>query len=119
MISQFLSLVAAACPGGHFLTFPTWYAYLPGKTSGGICSPYLTKLSEVWLVLAAILEILLQVASLVAVGFVVYAGFQFLTSQGEPDKVVQARMALINALVGLTIAVMAAVTVNFIAGSIH
>ena len=119
MLQQLLSQFGTACQGGSFLFFPTWYAYLPGATdTNGTCVPQVTSLSDVWLIVAAIIEILLRLAALVAFGFVVYAGFLYLTSQGEPEKIVQARTALIDALVGLVIAVMAATIVGFIAGSI-
>ena len=118
MVTQLVSHFAA-CTGGSFLGFPTWYEYLPSATVGGTCSPQLTSLSDIWLIVAAVIEILLRVAALVAFGFVVYAGFLYLTSQGEPDKTVRARTGLIDALVGLVIAIMAAVVVGFIARSIH
>jgi len=115
------SLFATVCTGGgSFLGFPTWYEYLNGTTDSatGACSPAITGLSDIWLIVAAVIEILLRVAALVAVGFVIFGGVEFLTSQGEPDKTNKARQTLINALVGLVIAVLAAVIVNFIAGSI-
>lgn len=105
------------CPGGGFLGFPTWYEYLPGHyDDNGVCSPQLGSLSNVWLILAAIIEIMLRAAAILAVGFVIYGGVTYMTSQGEPDKTAKARGTIINALVGLVIAVIAATTVGFIAG---
>ncbi|MGC1176498.1 MAG: hypothetical protein WA843_00345 [Candidatus Saccharimonadales bacterium] len=119
MITSLLSHFAASCSGGGFLGFHTWYEYLPGTTSNGLCSPQLTSLNDVWLVVAAIIEIMLRVAAIVAVIFVIYGGFSYITSQGEPEKTGQAKSMLTNALVGLAIAVMAAAIVSFIAKSIH
>jgi hypothetical protein len=125
MIGQIFQLFAAKpCPGGGFLGFPTWYKYLPGtytnkKYGGHLCSPQISGLNDVWLVLAAIIEILLQVAALLAVVMVIYGSINFIMSRGEPDKTANARNTIINALLGLAIAVIAAATVNFIAGSIH
>lgn len=105
------------CSGGSFLGFPTWYKYLPGHIDdNGTCSPELGSLSNVWLVVAALIEIMLRVAALLAVGLVIYGGISYMTSQGEPDKTAKARGTIINALVGLVIAVIAATTVGFIAG---
>jgi hypothetical protein len=109
----------AACSGGSFLGFPTWYKYLPSTNVNGLCSPSINSLSDIWLIVAAVIEILLRVAALVAVGFVIYGGFSYIISQGEPSKTAQARTTLINALAGLAIAVLAAVVVSFIAGSIN
>jgi hypothetical protein len=107
------------CKGGDFLFFPTWYKYLDGTPdANGLCTPKITGINDLWLIVAAIIEILLRVAALAAIGFIIYGGFEYLTSQGEPDKTTRARGTIINALVGLVIAISAAAIVNFIAGSI-
>lgn len=120
ILEQLLNRFAVTCTGGSFLGFPTWYKYLPGTIGpDGICSPQLTSLSAVWLIVAACIEILLRIAALAAVGFIVYAGFQYLTSQGDPNKAAQARQGIINAVVGLVIAILASAMVGFIAGRIN
>ena len=121
MIQIIPTIFADACSNGtSFFGFPRWDEYLPGVTdsTSHLCSPQISGLSDIWLIVAAIIEILLRVAALVAVAFVIYGGFSYITSQGEPDKTTQARMTIINALAGLIIAVLAAVIVGFIAGSI-
>jgi hypothetical protein len=113
-------LAAAPCGGGTFLGFAKWYKYLPGQAdSNGLCTPQITGLNDIWLVGAAILEVMLQVAALLAVVMVIYGSASFIMSRGEPDKTTQARHTLINALVGLGLTVIAATVVNFIAGSVH
>ena len=108
----------AACGGGNFLLFPSWYHYLPSTNdpTTGLCTPSLTNITDVWLIIAAVIEILLRIAGLAAVVLVVYGGIQYTTSQGEPDKTSKARTTIINALTGLAIAVLAASAVAFIAG---
>src|ERR1035438_3143897 len=91
-----------------FFGLPTWYEYLPGGK--------FTKLSDVWLIVAAIVEILLRVAAIAAFVMIVYAGIQLITSAGNPDNAAKARGTLINAIIGLVIAVLAATLVTFIAG---
>ncbi|MDB5184877.1 MAG: hypothetical protein JWN38_685 [Candidatus Saccharibacteria bacterium] len=122
MISA-LTNFAAGCGGtadGSFLGFPYWYKYLDMQADGtGVCTPHITNLSDVWLILAAVIEIMLRVSMLVAIGFVVYGGISYMTSQGEPDKTGQARSTITNALIGLAIAIMSAAIVNFIAGRIN
>lgn len=115
-----IQIFAATCKGGGLFGFPTWYAYLPGTTdpNSGLCSPKLTGLNSIWLIAAAVIEIMLRVAALVAVAFVIYGGIGYITSQGEPEATGKAKSTLVNALVGLAIAVMAAAIVTFIAGSI-
>jgi hypothetical protein len=125
---MFLTLItrfAVAPPcrgGGNFLGFPKWYKYLPGTTAtvNGVklCSPQLTSLSDIWLIAAAIIEVLLRVAGMAAVIFVIYGAISYITSQGEPDKTAKARDTIVNALIGLAIAVMAAAIVGYLAGHI-
>jgi uncharacterized membrane protein YphA (DoxX/SURF4 family) len=67
---------------------------------------------------AAVIEILLRLAAIVAVGYTLYGGFLYMTSQGESGKTAQAKDTIIDALAGLVIAVMAAVVIGFIAGRI-
>src|SRR5690242_8784621 len=112
MIQVLTNLFAAPCAGGGFLGFPTWYKYLNGNTDPGtgLCSPSLTSLNDIWLVVAAIIEILLRLAAVMAVGFVIYGSISYMTSQGEPDKTTKAWHTIINALVGLGIAVIAGAT---------
>lgn len=113
-----LSYFAASCHGGSFLGFPTWYYYLPGKTVNGMCSPQLNSLSDIWLIAAAIIEILLRIAGMAAVIFVIIGAISYVTSQGEPDKTAKARDTIVSALIGLAVAVISAALVGFLAGSI-
>ncbi|MEO7364527.1 MAG: hypothetical protein ABIV43_03410, partial [Candidatus Saccharimonadales bacterium] len=111
---------AASCTGGSFLGFPTWYKYLPGAIDSvnHACTPKIAAVNDVWLIVAAIIEILLRIAGIAAVVYLMYGGFTYITSQGEPDKTNKAKMTIINALGGLLIAVMATFLVAFIARSI-
>jgi hypothetical protein len=113
----------------NFLSFPTWYKYLPTQyTDAGGCN-ISTDFSEppdgqadwdyvVPAVLLAVFEILLIIAGMVAVFAVIYGGFLYLMSTGEPEKAKNARTTIINALVGLMLAMLATVIVNLVAGNI-
>lgn len=109
---------AGPCPGGEFLGFPKWYKYLEGVTAEGttLCSPRLTGLTDVYLILAAIIEVLLRIAALLAVAYVIWGGIEYMLSQGDPEKTTRARKTIINALIGLFISITAAVVVSFFAG---
>ena len=106
---------AGACKTPNFLSFPTWYQFLPTAKD---CSPKIGSLTDIWLVVAAILDILLRVAALVAVGYVIYGGVKYTISQGNPDETTKARATILNALTGLFIAVTASAIVQFVAGRI-
>jgi hypothetical protein len=113
MISFVTNFAATGC--SRFLGFPTWYEYL----SGTCANPKITSINDVWLIVAAIIEILLRIAGMAAVALIIFAGFQYITSEAEPDTVNKARKTIINALVGLAISILAATIVNFTAGSIN
>lgn len=113
---QILLYLAAVVPPTcqkSFLGFPPWYKYLPGAD---VCQPEMRSIMDIWLIGAAILEILLRVASIAALVYVVWGGIEFITSQGEPDKTAKARHTVINALIGLVISIGAASIVSFVAG---
>jgi len=114
--------------GAGFLGFPTWYKYLnptfdPGDPTATPPRPEDCKISfdlqkDIGKVLLAVFEIILRVGGLVAVGFVIFGGFEYIISQGEPDRIKGARSTILNAVIGLAIAVSATAIVNLIAGTI-
>jgi fructose-specific phosphotransferase system IIC component len=59
------------------------------------------------LVANIIVNVLLPVAGVVAVGAIVWGGVTYITSQGEPDKLDKAKKTLLYAIVGLLIVVFA------------
>lgn len=111
-----------------FLGFPTWYKYLEPEFINGECK--LTALDPdndgnttaadmgkaIGKVILAVIEIMLRVAALVAIGFIIYGGVLYISSQGEPDKTKQALATVTNALIGLVVAVMATILVTFVGG---
>jgi hypothetical protein len=112
-----LAASAANCgQTGAFLGFPTWYKYLEPTFVDGECGLNFSFPGDIGLVLAAVIEILLRVAALVAVVFVLVGGVRYIISQGEPDRLSDARGTIINALIGLVIAVAATAVVSFVAG---
>lgn len=120
--------VAAGCDkSSSFFSFPVWYKYLDvGELNGDPCAfkgpsdsngefDWSRAIPRVGL---AIVEILLRIAGLVAVAFVIYGGFRYTTSQGEPENLKQAQGTIINALVGLVIAMLATGIVSFLGNSL-
>lgn len=112
----------SGCREKGFLGFPTWYKYLDPVTvkdplSGAdVCQVKLHGLKDIWLVVAAAIDILLRVASMIAIGFIIYGGVSYVISQGSPDKTKKSQDTVINAVIGLAISVVAAAVVGFIAG---
>lgn len=110
-----------------FLGLETWYQYMAPEEFNADCTVKCfnvfnqskandcgQKKSDIPLVLLAVVDDLLRIAGLVAVGFIFYAAFNFITSQGDPEDAARARNTAINALVGLVIAMVAVALVSFI-----
>lgn len=115
-----LAATEDACQGtaDYFLKFPTWYKYLSPNFDDVkkecVIQFSFTEPADYARVLLAIFEILLRVGGIAAVLFIVYGGFQYIISTGEPDKTAAARTTIINAVVGMFIAMLATVIVNLI-----
>jgi type IV secretion system pilin len=122
LTTKVLTHFSAACTGGSFLGFPHWYEYLNGQTIPAVndvpaqCVPQISSISDIWLIVAAIVDMLLRLAGLVSIAFVIYGGIMFITSQGDPGKTNKARQTIINALIGVSISIVATIVVTFIAG---
>ena len=123
LLTRFAASVDCSNLRPDFFGFPTWYEYLKLEynSATGRCEiPSLASfgVQELSLIALAIVDILLRVAALVAVGYVVYGGVQFITAQGEADQAKKARQTAINALIGLTIALISTGLVAFVGSRI-
>lgn len=118
-----LSLFASRaddCSKGDFLGLRPWYHYLSDDRFEG-CDiknfrffPDGDLKSDVPLVLLAVVDDLLRIAGIVAVGFVLVGAIQLITSQGSPDDTNKAQSTIINALIGLAVAIVAATFVAYL-----
>lgn len=121
----------AQCKPRYFFGIPSWDTYL--WEAGYVSHNTVTKACEfnvqlvggggldftaVSLIGLGILDIALRLAGLVAVGFIVYGGVQYVLSRGEPDRAKKAQGTIINAVIGLGVAVIAATVVSFIGNRI-
>ena len=136
-ISISVGAVAVPCElkDNSILGIPTWYKYLDGEeveirdikdssTIRTVCQPVIEPDSgqsipteDILLVVAAIFDILIRIAGLAAFIFLLYGGFMYLTSSGEAENTKKAGQILLNAAIGLAIAVSATAIVNFVARS--
>lgn len=118
-VSYLAGATTSPCQAQSFFGLVPWYKYL--QLDPATCDvkdfhllPGAGQHSDVLLVGLAIVDDLLRIAGLIAVGFVIYAAISFITSQGNPEDAARARGTVINALVGLVIALVAVVFVQFI-----
>lgn len=110
------ALVSAKCDGpeSRMFTFPAWYKGLPGTCS----EPKIEELNDFWIIVLNFVEILLQVVGYVAAGFVVWGGFKYIKSEGDPARITESRAAIMNAVIGLVIALASVALVTYVQGSI-
>lgn len=105
-----------------FLSFPTWYKYLSPTptTNNGVleCKITFKFPDDIGKILLAIVEILLRIVGILAVGYVIYGGIKYIMSQGEPDKTKSAKNTIVNALIGMALAIAATAVVNLVARSL-
>jgi hypothetical protein len=126
LFSNLIGYFAVACNVRYFFGIPSWDKYLiaSGKIKdigSGICEANFSlttgnklDFSVILLVGLGVIEILLRIAGIVAVAFIIYGGIQYVTSQGEPDRSRKAQETIVNALIGLLIALVSVALVAFI-----
>lgn len=140
MLGQIVNLVSvfgAGCSEKTFFGLLPWYHYLKKETvpsgiendpatptnEGLMCNIAFNPLpsngqSDILLVLLVIIDDLLRIAGLVAIGFIIWGGILYLTSQGSPDQTQKAQNTLQNAILGLVICILAIALVSFIGARI-
>lgn len=73
--------------------------------------------SFIWHIALNIVDDILQIAGYVAFGFVVFGGFLYMTSAGQPEKATRARKTITYGLIGVVVAMSAVLLVNVIAST--
>ena len=110
------SVSAADCVG-NILTLKPWYDGLTDD-SCNIQSPTSDTMSSfIWHIALNIVDDILQIAGYVAFGFVVFGGFLYMTSTGQPEKATRARKTITYGLIGVVVAMSAVLLVNVIAST--
>ena len=105
-----------SCAKG-ILTFPVWYRGLvddttcelkdPSQITGGLTA-------YIWQIVLNLLDIALQAVGYIAVGFIIYGGFTFMTASGDSAGVAKGRKTILNAIIGLGISIGSVAIVNLI-----
>lgn len=112
-VTPLADTAGAACRERVF-TFPTWYN---GVVDSG-CDIKIDKLNDFWVIVMNFVEILLQLVAYVAAGYIIWGGFKYIKSEGDPGKISEAKAAIMNAIIGLVIALASVAIVQFIQGRI-
>lgn len=106
----------AAC-NERLLTFPAWYKGLvdgscniKSPTAVGGLPAFIVKIG------LNVIEFMLQLVGYLAVGYIIYGGFRYLTSAGSPDDIAAGKKTILNAVIGLVISIFSIGIVNIVAG---
>ena len=108
---------ADTCTAPTFLGFKTWYDGLP---MSGDCKTVLSPsgnnelVSFVWTIVLNVIYDLSEAIGIVTVGFIIYGGYLFITSEGDATKSAKAKKTLTGAIIGLLVAVFATIIINTI-----
>jgi hypothetical protein len=113
MSSIFFTTFAVTCKHQFFGLVP-WYKYLDLDNKCNIVNFDLLNAKDVSLILLAVVDDLLRLAGLLAIGYVIYGAIRYILSQGSPEETAKAQSTIINALVGLAIAMLAVGIVSFL-----
>jgi hypothetical protein len=105
----------------HFLSFPTWDYGLQCEHDPNIeGSKHVNLVASggvevfIWTVVLNVFNMLLRIAGILAVCLIIVNAYQYLASAGAPDKIAKAKVGLIQALIGLAIAMLASTIIYFI-----
>lgn len=103
---------ATSCGTPHLLGFRPWYADL--CQGGEIQQPSGDDelASFIWTIVLNILFDITLAVGYLAVGFIMYGGFLYITAQGDPGKALRGKKTLTSAVIGTMIAMLASIAVN-------
>ncbi len=80
----------------------------------GVPPPSGTAQGDLAQVILRIINYVLAIVGVVALAYLVYGGFMYITSAGNEDRVEAAKQIIINAVIGIVVIGVAAAIVNFV-----
>lgn len=107
---------AAACGSGsdaNFLGLPPWHRGL--TCDGDVVDLSAKPIGETVVIIALnIVDMALRLLSLVAIGFIIFGGFQYMIARGEPGGVAKGKATVTHAVIGLIIGIASSAIVGFL-----
>lgn len=112
--------VSADCNNTRLLTFPAWYRGVVDADSCEIERPSGDAgiSNFIWKVALNVLEILIQIVAYASIGYIMWGGYTYMRSMGEPSNISRAKQLIQNAVIGLVLSLGAVVIISFIVGRI-
>ncbi len=72
-----------------------------------LITPTITTVADILGILQFVIRIIFTLLLIVAVGFILFAAFKYLTAMGDPAKVGEAHKALLSAAIAIAVALLA------------
>lgn len=101
----------------HFMGLRAWYdgyvKYNSKENKCEITGP--TAQSEagvrqwIWTIVMNVVSMVLGIIGYVAIGIVIYGGFQYMLSQGDPGRAARGRKTVVNAAIGIAVVMTASI----------
>ncbi len=88
----------------------------PNTASNPLCDQQGTAQNDIFDIVQTVINILLIASGIVAVIMIIVGGFRYITSNGDANAATAARNTIMYAVVGLIVAGLAFVIVNFVVG---
>lgn len=115
--------VSAACGDEGVLGIPAWYRGLTDASRDCMISTPAagddkTLSTFIWKIVLNITNMIMVIIGYIAVFFIIYGGFLYMTGGSNPSQLEKAKKSITNAIIGLAIAILATVIVNVIFGII-
>ncbi len=117
LISPLTPSASAADCDGRFLGIPPWYR---GLTEGSECTIKAPESTEdglskfIWKIVLNGVEMALVIVVYIASFFILFGGFQYMTGGGNAGMIEKARKTILNAVIGLIIALGSVAIVNLL-----
>lgn len=116
-----LSMVLLVAPTANaktcdksMLAYPAWNNGLQCDDTTGAVIEKDMKLNDIWIIVLNIVQWIIVTAGYVALAMIIWSGFQYMIAQGEPSKIEAAKSSLMNAIIGLVIALSAVIIIQTI-----
>lgn len=107
---------AAACGSdsdADFLGLPPWHRGLTCKDDAVDLTA--KPIGQTVVIIALnIVDMALRLLSLVAIGFIIFGGFQYMIARGEPGGVAKGKATVTHAVIGLIIGIASSAIVGFL-----
>lgn len=112
------SAAVAKCKDQSVLAFPAWFQGLKCDTTNGQVTVQIQDVNDIWVIVMNIAQWLIIAGGYVSVYFIIWGGFKYITSAGDPQKVEGAKNAITNAVIGLVIVLASVAIVRTVQASI-